>query len=462
MSILTQDIKKTLTYLFYLTLLIAPGILLTLIRHELGIFYFELSLLLLFILLGFFRPIYFLYILIIFSIFSPLIRSLSFLEIGSTFLTISGFGWSLFLISLIFITIFNKKIYFPKNWKPVIFFLIWIIVNWGLYSFNFRGLKDILWYSAPILAMFGSFQLLYKYDHEGLPIRLKTLEKIFFFSIGIYVITYLAAFVFGLIHYTSYGPRGQFLNDARGIPLFFLIILAVSLANWRYGPSRSMGMALSFLSIGFIFFNLARIAMFSSVLLLFTHKLNPRRKWQILVSTGLVIIIIFLLVQNIPLLRKRFFLFENWNLEQGLKGVKLSGRDFLWSTTLKSALKSPYLGQGVGSARKVVAQALSEEKGVDIQEYHPHNDYLQIFHDLGGLGLILFLFFWGAIFFHTWREWEFPKNIQSAKWNMLASLCIIGLFISALTDNSFHYPFLTVPVGIIIACANFCSQNETL
>lgn len=371
------------------------------------------------------------------------------ISLGGTQMTLSGLLWlsiaglvSLYLLANV------KKVSVPGYLWPFLLFLLWAALRWLITPSGFLGLKDILWYSLPVV--FGLFvPLALNTGHGSMVTNVRRIEKAFLYSALIPPTLYAIALSTGLAEMTWRGPRGELVGAARGTPLYLLIVLSLALANWRYGPMKRGGGMISFLVLGTIFFTLARMAGMLGILLTFLYKIDPRKKWQILGGVLFAGMLAFYVITHVPVLKERFFFTEEWDLSMGFAGVNTAGRNVMWPAVLQSTLREPIVGHGLGQARLVTARLFAGKK--DVTEYHPHNEYLQVFHDLGVIGLLLLLLAWWGVFWRAWRVWSWNGPTRLRKWAMASALGVGAVLVSALTDNSLHYPMVVVPTFVIVA-----------
>lgn len=92
-----------------------------------------------------------------------------------------------------------------------------------------------------------------------------------------------------------------------------------------------------------------------------------------------------------------------------------------------------------------IAQAAGAEDFDEIHSPLAHNEYLQIFVELGLLGLLLFAVFWALVVRRLWRGWR-----ATGDWRVLGAM--LGLLAfgisSALSAFSFRYP----PGPMVLVC----------
>lgn len=116
--------------------------------------------------------------------------------------------------------------------------------------------------------------------------------------------------------------------------------------------------------------------------------------------------------------------------------VNLSGRNIVWATTVGDFWShNRWIGQGAGSSSFLLT-AVFEESAV------PHNEYLRILHDVGAVGLALFLV---GIF----RLFRFLRSLlresitpQQKAFVAVAIALLAGYMVVAISDNPLDYYFI--------------------
>ncbi len=404
-------------------------------------------------------PVLVLYLVLVVSVFVSALQEFS-LSVGSTQLRLSGALW--ILIALIVVASLLVRIRWIRVraylW-PFLVFQLWAAVRWILAPSGFLGLKDLLWYSMP--ALFGFFMPVVLKREQQSATYIRLFERLLLFSVFGPILLYTFALTSGLAEMTWRGPRGVLVGSARGVPLYLLIVLSVALASWRYASSKQKGVLFGYITMGTILFSLGRMASVLALTLFAIRRVSLRHKWSLLIRWGLAVLLVVVILIQIPVFRQRFFIQSNWSLSDGLGGINTAGRSRMWTVAFYSALDSPIIGRGLGSARVKVAQEVFADDD-DITEYHPHNEYLQAFHDLGLIGLGLLGIAWGLLLMRTWRQWEHASSPIAAQWSMAATLSISVVLISSLTDNTLHYPFVVVPTFIIVGIADHFSRLDSL
>ncbi|MFF4687397.1 O-antigen ligase family protein [Streptomyces sp. NPDC001307] len=151
---------------------------------------------------------------------------------------------------------------------------------------------------------------------------------------------------------------------------------------------------------------------------------------------------VFLVFTQFQPLRNRFI--DNDHEQIGGVVTGTSGRSRLWAIMWDSIRDSPWLGHGIGSAQQTIVDALGPNSVA-----HPLNDYLRIWHDLGFVGLLLWvltILILGRGAFHRWRT---ARNDADCAAHQAALLSLVGLSINTFTSNSLVYIFVLAPVAVI-------------
>lgn len=457
MHIVAEDFKKPLVLLALIVLGIATGILPAVIPLKFlpyfigacvffGVGLFSLS-----------RPLFLLYFVILTSALAGLFRTFESLNFGTTSFTVSGFKWILIAGIILLVLIGNiQRAKLPRHFLPLVLFVFWVIIRWFSSSLNPNGLKDIVWYGLPILI--GMYTLLI-FSISKKPL-VENIEKVFSYSVFIPLVMYIILIFSGDVYITKYGPRG--IVVPRAVADYLLVVLALNLAHWRYAINethRYRAACVSLLALGIIVFSLSRMATAIALLLFVIFKINPFKLWKVLLSGLLVVILSASVLLGISSFRARLFRSPPSNLAEAQEYLITSGRNKIWPATFNHALEKPVWGWGPGSARPLVAGSIL---GKGVKEWHPHNEYLQVFHDTGIIGLTLLLVAWLLLFVRYWKKWRLAhisRDVQRATWNMAVFLCILTVLINAIVDNTLHYPFIVAPVFIIIGCADFLNRH---
>lgn len=305
------------------------------------------------------------------------------------------------------------------------------------------GLKDVLLFSVP-LAIGVVVEVAIA---RGLDPR--WLEKQLLWSPLLTAGLLGAQALFGSASYNEYGLLSSFGKGP--IALFALPIYCLALSRWRYDTNKMGARLATALALVSILVTVERMASVVALLVLLPLrfiKFNRRFISSALVSTALAVIVGFLLFQ-VPAVRYRFFEDkENLTLQQQETIINTTGRVEMWSVTLVDALERPFLGHGTGSSEVLIPEMVP---GLD----HPHEEYLRVYHDLGVIGLALFISAWFGRLFNHFRQWRSSDdNPDTAQPHMAAALASIAMTVLFLTDNALVATFVMVPVFVLLAIAD--------
>ncbi|WAM16841.1 O-antigen ligase family protein [Rhodococcus sp. JS3073] len=233
-----------------------------------------------------------------------------------------------------------------------------------------------------------------------------------------------------LIGVEVYGPRSAALM----LVVFVAITLALPKSNW-------FDWALPVLLVVTCALTLSRTALFVSAILIPVSFLFTSRRNGILKVFAIAIpiyYVMYLLVTTWAPLRDRFLQGDAAYAVGGLT-LNTSGRAVLWEMTIDSWRESPLLGKGPGSASALISSRFDHIS-------HPHNEYLRILHDFGLIGFVPFVAGFGMLIWSvTRRALRLPQPIHKA-----AALALIGVAAVAITDNVLIYPFVMLPVAVLV------------
>lgn len=404
------------------------------------------------------RPILLLYFIILSSIAAEGIRSFETLGVGQSEVSLSGVRWAFLGAVTAFAILANiRKISLPWPFVGLAVFCFWVSFRWATTAHNTLGLKEVGIYGLPIFiglyAVVAAFQ-----GGESL---INRTESFYLFTILIPLVLYAIYIPLGLTPWTEAGPKG--FTNPRVIADYLLVVLAASLAMWRHGRNSlwsRRGLVLSLIAVGTILFTLSRTAAVAALIIIGLSRVNPRRLWTVAPRALLGVILgVGLLVAG-PVYRQRSFFRTGGSLSQDIAYFNTSGRKTLWPFVLKNAMQKPVLGWGPGSAKTLLAQVY--RPGAEV--FQPHNEYLGVFHDTGLVGLILMLFAWGWLVLLLWRNWaqaQLAGDTFRARWNLAAFLGLAAVLLTAVADNTLHYPEVFGPAFILVAFAHYANQRSS-
>jgi hypothetical protein len=249
----------------------------------------------------------------------------------------------------------------------------------------------------------------------------------------------------------GYDHSGLDSSLGRGpIALFALPILALALSFWRYEKEKKWPLLATMLSLGLVLLTVERMASAVALLVLIPLrfvKFERRIIRNVLLWLSVAFLAALLLLQ-VPAVRYRFFEDkEKPVFAQRETMINTSGRTLIWLVTIDHALNKPFLGHGTGSSEVLLRGALEMD--------HPLDEYLRVWHDLGIIGVALFLLAWfGRLFRHLklWRSLD--DSPELARPHMAAALACLALVLSFLTDNSLIYTSAQIPAFLLFAIAD--------
>ena len=142
------------------------------------------------------------------------------------------------------------------------------------------------------------------------------------------------------------------------------------------------------------------------------------------------LIIIFFIVNNNYYLKKRFIFIHDQMQTQ--KNLFLSFKDTVWGAHFFTAFyignEKILFGSGVGSFKKLCKDEKYEKKLIGHAQYrcssHPHNIFLEIYSELGAIGILLFFIF----LYYNFRDFLKNRNNIDLECKILFLLLICFIF----------------------------------
>lgn len=263
----------------------------------------------------------------------------------------------------------------------------------------------------------------------------------------------LALSMVGLALPTGSADNLRFLFTPRAMAIVGIIALAIVLP----GPPRNRWMKFApFALVIAMAFSLSRTSTAIGLALLVFLVLRNRRGTRGAVGgrvfrahfvLAAVSISAYVFVINYTPFRDRFFGGDAaWKV--GDFAISTQGRAEMWELVLSNSSKSWLFGHGVGSA----SQFISEYFRLN----HPHNDYLRLYFDFGVAGFCLFLAGYLALMWQVFRNAR--RTDHPLQW--AAFIGMLGIALVAVTDNSFVYPFVMLPLGSLVGLSLALARLE--
>jgi O-antigen ligase len=397
--------------------------------------------------------------MVVVSAFAGAPRASGSVEIGGLLVTPMGITWLWLagLLVLFLMTRLRRSLELGTYWILALP-LPWVAFRWVFTGLDPIGARDMLFFSLPVL-MGAAAGVIASGNSRG---AARTLERLILCSLVIPVFVIFFSLWSGWVEMDRVGLVGAF--SPRPIAMYSMVVASLALAVWRYDQSatiRASGLMASGVALAIAVGTLSRMAAATIVVLIGISRVNPRRKITIVASLGAGVGLAVLLLLAAPGFRERMFL-DGGQGQSVFESVDTSGRLDMWDAAFSSAMQRPLIGHGPGRVREVVAQIMREDRG---EEYHPHNEFLAMFHDFGVIGLVLLIVGWGYWLIKSWILWKEGarwRNADLGKWSMATFLCLIGIFLTALTGNTFHYAFITGPGAMLIGVMIATARREAL
>jgi O-antigen ligase len=120
----------------------------------------------------------------------------------------------------------------------------------------------------------------------------------------------------------------------------------------------------------------------------------------------------------------------------------------MWAMLWDSAVREPVLGHGVATSSLMIDEYFP---GLG----HPHNDYLRFFHDLGlvGLGLWLAFHVYAVLVLFLRARAALRAGSPDQGYHVVATLGLVALGLTMFTDNTVSYAFVMLPLGVMVGCS---------
>jgi O-antigen ligase len=261
----------------------------------------------------------------------------------------------------------------------------------------FCSAVSVLWSSFMLnsaLAMINMMSLLVLsiYVHERM--RFHDFINIYFrFSAAIVVISLIAVIVwpeYGLMQGEHAGKFKGLFPHKSNFALFLFVFISVVIFFWREIPSSSFFKAFIFLlSLMMLFFaesstGVAILLIFSFVWLSihFTKSLSGKYLYRMIIviaASGTALLAVYLSADMFLELLGRDFTF--------------TGRTQIWNYYFQLASAAPWVGHGFYSLQADPSLAQNALNMFYFAARSPHNSYLEIYYNVGMIGLISYILF---------------------------------------------------------------------
>jgi hypothetical protein len=236
--------------------------------------------------------------------------------------------------------------------------------------------------------------------------------------------------------------------EARGLALSAVVIGGLALAG--VGRSRaSWWLWAACLAIPVV--TGSRIATLALLVMPVINPVKPglRRRAGMATCMGLVGLALIMT----PAFQERFFGDERKGISHIASGdFDDAGRFHVWPLVVEEALKRPWFGHGVGTVPRWLPDIWARIE-------QPHNDYLRLLCEVGGVGLAIFLLTFGAQLSMAAKSVAHSRGVVRQAFAG-ASLGMIAFIIVACTDNPIGYTSLFMnPLFALLGAAYAAEQT---
>ena len=323
----------------------------------------------------------------------------------------------------------------PRRGVPVALwaFLAWALLVTLVYGTGTQGVQNLAVYTMFILGMgITSAQ-----SSAGTALTYTTRLG----NLGVVVtVIYLATvLVSGIGSNLIYGPRSYALTA--------LVFLAVTIPIPRHVERKWIQWApyLILLAIGL---SLSRTAGLAALIIITGRSVRGRRGGRLVRAFLLAVAAAWCawwLIQHNATLHERVFGGDAAYRVNGLT-INTEGRALAWRVVNQQIATHEWTGHGPGASTDFVREQIQTIP-------QPHNDYLRLWDDFGRIGLGLWLLGMASILVRCYRRARSTRDPLQAMPHYAAILGLVGVSIAMATDNAIIYPFVMMPLGVLIGAS---------
>ncbi len=251
-------------------------------------------------------------------------------------------------------------------------------------------------------------------------------------SLGAALLSIVGEFVLPPPNDPAPGWSGIFLQK-NTLGLTMMIGVAVLLVQGRRWTPTRCAVLLLYLTLLVLSQSFTAIVGTAVVLLVvLSYKVGSRSKALLWIWLGGLLCVLLLVSDPLSLL-----------LGAGGKTSNFTGRDVIWAYAFKGILEHPVIGHGYGGA--FWADADDSEQALHWNPHHAHNGFLQVWLDLGVIGLILTI----GLLANTWRRARRSRSLgtsDTALWTkvLITTALAHNLMESDFTSTNFFWYLLVL------------------
>lgn len=343
------------------------------------------------------------------------------------------------LLILMWVTLLHWKVRWNSVTKSVILFVPLVLLHALLYIIYYKF--NIAAFSGYLKFLLWTTSIVFFYE---MMIRYGLNKKI----LGIYIITFIISIGKKIIEGSKFESETLGAGDTASLPLLFIIPLVLVCFNNKYRI-----IILSVISI-LVLFSVRRTTILGFTLCIpFIYKyLSARLKFYHIALVG---VLFTFLVMNVWDYIGEAILFRFENLLVGDKGGTEdsygSGRSEFYVTTWNNWVRNDMFSLLFGNGLKSTNELLMRVHNVQ----HAHNDFLEIGHTFGLLGIGIWLSFIKQL-------WNLKKQIKlySPNSTSLFYICFISYFIIAMASGCIER-ITTLLFGITVSMLLYQVQAST-
>ena len=317
---------------------------------------------------------------------------------------------------------------------PWLLYILWNLASALIWAHpSVEGIQNLF-----VTLSFVGLMLLCASMPERIPVHYATIGRMLGISGAIAAFLYTLSPILGVI----YPPLAI---QARSFALFAILGICWFLADSQAGNRKALIWA-GVLSL-LVAASLSRTATAVVLVLFVLAHFDPRRLkgWMMLLFTGLLGSAAgYYAFTQVESIRSRFVEGDT-SIKIGGLAINGEGRMGMWTATVNSFKESPWLGHGIGTSSALIERLYAPMT-------HPHEDYLRILHDLGVIGLVIWVVAQVSLFVIIGRAWLSARSAgrSEARIHQAAVLSMLGMCMTMVTDNVIVYAFIMMPLAILI------------
>ncbi len=376
--------------------------------------------------------------------------------------------WAILLIETTIILLFFSHIlnfllkdhinlrYTPYIWGTLLFFLF-ILFTLPFSTYTYDTIKSLTLITTYILLFVFVINVY------------NTTKKLLFlvWTIGLFGSFYaISALLFRYGNFFGY----KIFSNSEHINLTFvnrnhfagylemIIWLVVGLGIIKKGAWRILFFALSLIIAFALFMSLSRGGIISllSSFAFFNILYAIRIKKKIIIGYSIAfatLLLIFLFTIDLEPIINRF---EKVQVET----MGEIGRIEYWKSSYALIKDKPWFGSGLGTFSTAVPR-FQTQNAKNLFISHSHNDYLELFSELGIIGFLIVIITFFSFFYSLIQGIFIVKSRKKALIGLAALSSIFSILIHSIFDFNFHIPSNALLFSVLVAIAYLSTSDKT-